>query len=180
MIMAELIQWTHTEAALKEYALAAEELMKDNLLRDKRIASGELVDSISCVVVMGDRSVAVDMTLAEYWKYIEWDTRPHYPPHLPIFEWVKAKPLLPTSGVGKVRTRGRNKGIPYTQEDLQHRIAYAVQHKIGQHGTRGSHTLAKTVQQLNDTYEGIIADAVAQDFADSVDVVLRVFARSSK
>lgn len=171
--MAELVNFTNTERVLKEYAAAAEDLYKDNLLRSRRVASGELIDSISCEVVVGGRSLAVDMHLAECWKYVEWDTKPHFPPHLPIFQWVKAKPILPRPGTIK---RHRN-GIPYTQEELQNGIAYAIQHKIAQHGTKGSHDLERTVDQLNAVYEALIADAVAQDFGAAVDVILRVFAR---
>lgn len=174
----ELLNWTHTEAVLKEYALTAEELFKDRLLQDGRVATGELMDSIHCEVKAWGATIAVDMDLASYWKYIEFDTKPHFPPHLPIFLWVQAKRLLPNPDkTGKVRTRGKNKGIPYTREDMQHSKAYAVQHTIAKYGTKGKPTLANTIRDLNAQYEARIADAVALDFADATDIIIRTMFR---
>lgn len=174
----ELIQWTHTEAVLKEYALTAEELYKDRLLQDGRVATGELMDSVSCRIAYGNTTIAVDMDLLAYWKYIEFDTKPHFPPHLPIFKWVQAKRLLPRNDkTGKIRTRGKNKGIPYTREDMEHSKAWAVQHTIAKYGTKGKDTLAQSVRDLNEQYEQRIVDAVALDFADATDIILHVFAR---
>lgn len=174
----ELLKWEHTEAVLRDYALAAEELMKDNLLRDGRVASGFLMDSITTRVVVGRTSLAVEMDLASYWKYVEMDTRPHIPPHLPIFWWVKAKRLLPTNDrTGQVRVRGKNKGIPYTREDMEHSLAHAIQHKIGKEGTKGRHTLEETCRQLNAEYAALINTAIEKDFSDAGDVIVQMWSR---
>lgn len=174
--MAEIINFENTERVLREYAAAAEDLFKDNLLRDGRVATGYLIDSIRTEVVIHNTTLAVDMHLADYWKYVEYDTKPHLAPVGPLFEWVKAKPLLPHNE-GRIRTRGKKKGIPYTREELQLGIAYAIRHKIKEHGTKGKHTLEATSKALNETYMTLIADAVALDFGAQADIILRTFAK---
>lgn len=171
-----LVKWTHTEAVLKEYALTAEELMKDRLLQDGRVATGYLMDSVRTRVVTERTSIAVEMDLAAYWKYIEMDTRPHFPPHLPIFQWVQAKPLLPKNE-GKIRTRGKKKGIPYTREELQHGIAWAIQHIIGKNGTKGSHTLEEACRSLNEQYAERISEAITKDLGSVADAVVLMWAK---
>lgn len=172
----ELMKWTNVEAVLREYALTAMELMQDNLLEDGRVASGELMDSIRTRVVTGRTSVAVEMDLAAYWKYVEMDTRPHMPPHLPIYRWVTLKPLLPRNE-GKVRTRGRKKGMPYTREELQHGIAWAVQRKIAKEGTEGRNTLERTCAALNAEYRERLEEAIAADLGSVADAVVKMWAK---
>lgn len=171
-----LVKWTYTEAVLRDYAYAAEELMKDRLLRDGRVASGYLMDSIATRVQRGASSIYVEMDLAEYWRFVEFDTKPHFPPHLPIFEWVRVKPILPRNE-GKIRTRGKKKGIPYTREELQHGIAWAIQHIIGKHGTRGKHTLEETCKALNAEYEIRLSEAIAADLGSVADAVVLMWAK---
>lgn len=174
--MMDLIQWKNTEAVLKEYAITAQELMQDKLLQSGRVATGYLMDSINTRVVTGSSTIAVEMDLAEYWEYIEMDTRPHFPPHLPVFEWVTAKPILPQNE-GKIRTRGKKKGIPYTREELQHGIAWAIQHKIDAHGTKGTHDLEETCAALNAEYAERLNAAISADLGDVADAIVMMWAR---
>lgn len=107
--------------------------------------------------------LAVDMSLAEHWKYVEYDTKPHWAPRDKILDWIKVKPVLPTPNEnGKVPTPGQ--------------LAFLIQRKIANEGTKGSHDLENSVSALNEYYAQRIADAVAEDFGDSVDVVLKSFA----
>lgn len=174
--MAELVKWTHTEAVLKEYCTDLEELYKSKLRDRGRIASQELINSVSCRVVAGETIIAVDMDLAAYWKYVEWDTKAHWMPPGTLLNWIRVKPIIPTPD-----SRGR---IP-TPKQLDYLIRRAIAGKSPnqahlknpQGGTRGSHDLRDSVKEINEQYNERIADAVSQDVGEQIDVILRVFAR---
>lgn len=163
--MENLITFENTIAVLKEYAAAAEELYKMKLLGSGRVASGELIDSVSTQVVVGQSVLAVEMHLSEFWKYVEWDTRPHWPPSGALLKWIEAKPVLPHPD--------KNGRLPTPKQ-----LDYLIRRKIAAKGTKGSHDLANTVQELNRTYEGLIADAVVKDFGAVADTLIRTFARA--
>lgn len=163
-----MIDFPNVARVLADYADALAERYKAELTDAKRPASGELVKSVSTKVRIGDNFYAVDISLLDYWQYIEWDTRPHFPPHAPIFRWVQAKPLLPTGRVPKHRN-----GLSYTQEEMQDRIAWAIQHKIARDGTKGGHHLEQTLDQLNAEFIPKIQEALTLDVADASTVMIR-------
>lgn len=162
--MAELFQFTHTEAVLQEYAKAAEAIYKDNLLASGHLAGAGLLNSIHTEVVRGEHSVAVDMDLAEYWKYVEYDTRPHFPPVSALLRWVQIKPILPTPD-----KKGR---IPTPKQ-----LAFLIGRKIAKEGTKGTHDLEHTMERLNTAYEAKIEAAIVADLGNATDAIISTFAR---
>lgn len=163
--MAELINFTHTLAVLQEYATAARERYKASLEQHGRKATGQLLSSVSTQMVVGDKTLAVDMDLDAVWKYVEWDTKPHWPPPGTLLKWIQAKPILPTPNAD-----GR---IPTPQQ-----LDFLIRRKIARDGTQGTHDLTDTISLLNKEYEEKIADALAEDFGEAVDVIIRTFARA--
>lgn len=159
-----LLSLTRTEAVLKEYAMAAADLYKDNLMHDQRIATGELVDSVHTEVVTEDRVIAVDMRLAGYWKYVEFGTPPHLPPPGALLKWIEAKPVIP-----RPDSRGR---IPTPRQ-----LDFLIRRKIASVGTEGKPTLANTVKELNEQYLPLIEAALTEDLAGSLDSTLSWFGR---
>lgn len=162
--MAELFQFTATEAVLKEYAEAAEALYKDKLMEHGHTASFGLLNSIHTEVVRGDHSVAVDLNLAEYWKYVEYDTRPHFPPPSAILKWIQIKPIVPTPDA-----KGR---IPTPKQ-----LAFLIGRKIAREGTKGTHDLEEAVRTINSLYEEKIIKAIEADLGSATDAIIRTFAR---
>lgn len=147
----EEIKLINTEKVLKEYgervAAAYREKMRGH--GHFTIDTDTLINRVEVVVespIAG--SVSVALRLAEYWKYVEWDTRPHYPPIAPLIEWAKAKQGIPQ---------------PSKQFPTPESFAYAVRHRIAQVGTKGTHDLADAVQQMNEQYLPMIEQAVSQD-----------------
>ena len=92
----------------------------------------------------------VTITLADYWKYVEDDTKPHWPPVSAILEWIRVKPVIP-------RPDSRDR-IPKPEQ-----LAYLIGRKIAKEGTEGSHDLALSATECNRKYEPLIAEALAQD-----------------
>ena len=153
----------HLLAAVTDYAQRFEAMYKDRLLGHDRLASGDLLNSIHARVVAQGVTIAVDVDLAKHWQYVEWDTRPHWPPPDALLRWITVKPVIP-----RPDSRGR---IPTPRQ-----LAFLIGRKIAQKGTKGTHDLYDTVEQLNTDYEEIFARAIAEDVGDMADVMLRSFA----
>lgn len=88
----ELVTLDNLKAVLEEYGQAVRNLYQDNLILHDRIASGDLLNSVEFRVVEGDHTYEVQLTLAEYWKFVEYDTKPHWPPVAALLEWIRVKP----------------------------------------------------------------------------------------
>lgn len=159
------IEWVHLEGVLREYGERVVSLYRENMRESGRPASGALADSLRTEVVAGGTTIAVDLSLLEYWKYIEHGTRPHWAPIGPLKEWVKVKRLLPRP----------NSKIPptLTLEKAQERIAYAVRWKIHEEGTEGKDDLSRSLQQAWAEFAQRVADAVTADIGDNLDYILR-------
>ena len=162
--MAELVTFTHTASVLQEYAEAVEALYRDKLIEKGHNASYNLLQSVHTEVKVGDRSVAVDMTLADYWKYIEYDTKPHIIPLDALLKWVKIKPILPVPDA--------NGRIPTPKQ-----LAFLIGRKIAREGTKGTHSLEESVRYINAQYESKIADAITADIGDAASAIITTFAR---
>lgn len=148
--MNELVNLDRLRNVLEEYAVAVRNLYQDNLVKSGRIASGDLLNSVECHVALENQEFVVSLTLRDYWQYVEEDTRPHWPPRDAILSWIQVKPVLP-----RPDAQGR---IPTPQS-----LAFLIQRKIATEGTKGSHDLAKAVEEMNAQYRARIAEALGHD-----------------
>lgn len=150
--MEQLISFEHTERALHEYgervAAAYREKMRGH--QHFTLSPETLINRVKVIVEKDGTSISVALLLADYWKYVEWGTRPHWPPKGALLPWIEAKPILPHPD-----DKGR---IPTPQQ-----LDYLLRRKISQEGTEGTHDLAESVEEINARYLDYIADAVAQD-----------------
>ena len=146
----ELINLEHVRGVQEEYAQAVRNLYQDNLIRSDRIASGDLLNSVEYRVIQDGAEYEVQLSLAEYWKYVEYDTKPHWPPVSAIREWIRVKPVLP-----RPDAHGR---IPTPQS-----LAYLIGRKISREGTEGSHDLERAIDAVNREYRDKLVIALSQD-----------------
>lgn len=149
-----LLKLDNTERVLQEYAVEFRNMYQDNLIRSDRIASGELLNNIRTQVQVNGTTYEVLLTLSDYWKYVEEDTKPHWPPRNAILQWVRIKPVIP-----RPDAYGR---IP-TPESL----AYLISRKIARSGTEGSHDLRKTQQVMNADIRQRLEEAFALDVSET-------------
>lgn len=156
--MADTITFHNVLAVLRDYAAEVRNLYQDNLIRHDRIASGGLLNSAECRVNIGDRSYEVVMTLEDYWRYVEEDTRPHWPPVDAILRWVQIKPVIPRPDAA-----GR---IPTPRQ-----LAYLIGRKIAREGTKGSHDLADAVEEMNRRYADRLSEALGADVSEYITYV---------
>ena len=160
-----LISLQATEAVLADYAAEVQRVYKERLVSDDRIATEELINSVQTQVVRNDTAYLVTMSVAEHWKWVEWDTRPHWPPPDALLKWITVKPVIP---------RPLKSGKLPTPKQL----AYLIGKKISEVGTKGSLDLTRTVAEVNAKYEPLLAEALQKDLSDAVQGwLVEMFAR---
>lgn len=157
--MEELVSFKNLKSILLDYAIAVRNKYKDNLLSSDRVATGDLIRSVEYQLDFKGSTFLVCLNLEDYWKWVEKDTKPHFPPFNAILSWVKAKPILPQPMAnGKLPTPNQ--------------LAYLIQRKIGEVGTEGSHDLENTLNQMNKEYEDLIIEALDKDIGEALDKVM--------
>lgn len=159
--MAELLRFENIGRVLQEYAVEFRNMYQDNLIRSDRIASGELLNSVSAFVELGGAAYEVKLRLADYWKYVEEDTRPHWPPRDAILRWVRMKPVIPRPDAG-----GR---LPTPEQ-----LAFMISRKISRYGTEGTHDLRHTKEAMNKDIRRRLEEAFALDVSESMARLVRI------
>ena len=161
--MADLINFTELRKVLQDLAGDIRENYKEHLQWNDRytergVPSGysqRLIDSVKTQVEVGDRAWEITMTLNDYWKYVEDDTKPHFPPVSKILEWVEIKPVIP-----RPDANGR---IPSPKS-----LAFLIGRAISEHGTQGSHDLEKVKDGVIPWYKEKIAIALGHDMENYI------------
>lgn len=156
--MNDLIVFQRLAEVLNDFGVAIGEQYKKNLTDSGRNASHALYNSIRSQVSVNGMTYDVELVMEEYWKYIEYGTKPHFPPVSKILEWVRIKPVLPTPMA--------NGKLP-TEEQL----AWMIAKKIDREGTEGKPDLSDALDSLLDEWEQKISDALDADVSDCFDRV---------
>ena len=151
--------WEKTYEVLKEYAIELRNTLQDSYITDDRIATGDLLNSVEYIIEKDDRQIEVSLQLEEWWKYVEEDTKPHFPPPDAMLNYIKAKPILPKPD--------RNGKLPTPNQ-----LAYLIGRKISEVGTTGTHNVRDTVRLINERYEEKIGKAISEDINNELDVIL--------
>lgn len=147
--MNELLDTAELEAVLQELGEDVRQGYMDELLQHDRKATGTLLDSVTAIVDVQGEVYEVKLQLADYWKYVEEGTTPHWPPRKAILDWIKAKPVIP---------RPDSKGRIPSQESL----AFLISRKIARVGTEGSHDLQKTLDAIMPIWDEKLRLALAR------------------
>lgn len=159
--MAELLRLDNLRSVLEEYGEAVAEEYRQNLIKSDRLASERLLNSIRTSVRVADREYIVEMTLEDYWKYVEEDTRPHWPPPSKLLEWIRVKPVLP-----RPDAKGR---IPKPEQ-----LAFLIGRRIAGKapdgnggfkpgGTKGSHDLRDAKRDVTAAWRRRLEEALGHD-----------------
>jgi hypothetical protein len=158
----ELINLNNVMATLEEYAIAVRNQYQDNLINDDKIASGNLLNSVDYRIEQDGMVYEVKLKLQDYWKYVEYGTKPHLPPVNKILEWVMVKPVLPRpNDDGKLPTP--------TQ------LAWAIAKKIEKKGTDGTEALEEAILDINEKFKEKLVIALHQDMETIMKVVVGDF-----
>ena len=156
----ELIDWTELQQDLQNFAEDIRDRYRDVLAKNDHIASRKLVDSIKTQVEVGENYYEVTMTLEDYWKYVENDTKPHFPPPDAILKWIQIKPVIP-----RPDANGR---IP-----TQKQLAFLIGRKIAREGTTGTHDLEQTKEDILPWWREQISKALGHDIENYIRKLVR-------
>lgn len=149
--MDKLIDLPHVQAVMEEMAIAIRNEYQDNLIRNNRIASGDLLNNIEYEITRGDFTYTIYVKMRDYWYYVENGRKAgKMPPIQNILDWVKIKPVLP-----RPNSNGK---LPTPQQ-----LAFAIARKIGKLGTEGTHDLRKATDTIWDTFEDRLYEAIDED-----------------
>lgn len=110
--------------------------LKDTIANNCSNASGKLSQSIKGKVKQNGKWLEVSISLEDYWKYIEYGTKPHFPPVDKIKEWIRVKPILPRPlSNGKLPT--------------ENQLAFLIGRKISKVGTKPRPFLKKSITEFD-------------------------------
>lgn len=155
----ELLSYDHTRAVLEELAEEIRRNYREHLMDEGHYTTlgneVRLVDSITAKVTFNGQEFVGTLTMNDYWKYVEEDTAPHWPPRDAILRWVEIKPVIP-----RPDSRGR---IPSPQQ-----LAFLIGRKIAQTGTDGTHDLQKSKDAIIPFYVPKIQEALRQDLYEYI------------
>lgn len=110
--------------------------LKNKLDSNKTTASGDLKNSIRGLVQQNGKYITISIQLDDYWKYVEYGTRPHFPPINAIKKWISVKPVLPRPlKTGKLPTANQ--------------LSYLIARKISKVGTKPQPFLKPTITDFD-------------------------------
>ncbi len=151
----EELTFEHLNQTLTDYMAAVSELYKQKLNADDKKATGNLIQSVKANVVIDNWNYIGELSLADYWKYVEHGRKAgKFPPTAAILKWIKDKPVIP---------REVN-GITPTNEQL----AFLIGRKIAEDGIEAGNQLANTIEELNAIWLPKIEEALEQDINEGL------------
>ena len=149
--MDKLIDLPHVQAVMEEMAIAIRNEYQDNLIRNDRIASGDLLNNIEYEITRGDFTYTIYVKMKDYWYFVENGRKAgKMPPIDNILRWIRVKPVLP-------RPNAKGK-LPTPQQ-----LAFLIARKIGEEGTQGTQDLRKATDTIWDTFEDRLYEAIDED-----------------
>lgn len=155
-----LISFPRLAAVLEQYGQSVCDAYRQQLAEKGKNASGILSSSVRYVVAAESATYAVDLSLAEYWKYVEYGRSPgRFPPPDKILEWIRIKPVLP-----RPLSDGR---IPTEKQ-----LAYLIGRKIAREGIAPTPALEAANASVYNLFLDRIGEAIAGDLAEAVDGAL--------
>lgn len=155
-----MIEFKNLQSLLDELGKAIKLRYQENLIESDRKASYNLIESIQYHTVINGQEFAIELELADYWKYVEEGTQPHWPPINKILEWVKIKPVLPyPDSRGKLPT--------------ENQLAFLISRKISEVGTTGSNDLERTLNEIDEDWNDRIVEALDADILNNIDEILK-------
>lgn len=122
---------TNIQQLLQQFIQA----VREDLAQQNINASSKLSKSLKSIVKQNGKWIEISISLEDYWKYVEYGTRPHFPPIQAIRKWIDVKPVLPRPMKGKLPTKDQ--------------LAFLIARKISKVGTRPKPFLNKTISDFN-------------------------------
>lgn len=159
----ELLSFYNLQEVLEEYGKAVRNEYQDRLIKDDKLASGTLINSVEFLVLRDNQSIWVELHLEDYWKYVEYGRKAgKWPPINKIMDWIRIKPVLP---------RPMKNGALPTEKQL----AFLISRKIGTEGIPAGNQLSSTIKSTKSDWETKIQEAITKDLDKSVAFILQKY-----
>ena len=159
--MNDLIKFPNLQYVLEEYIKELKREYENKLLDNDHVASWNLINNIEIVTHFQGQDYWVGFNLEDYWKFVEYDTKPHFPPVDALLRWIEIKPVLPHPD--------KNGKLPTPNQ-----LAYLIGRKIDKVGTKGTNDLTEANQTVSQRYEELIKMAIDEDVTNEIDGIIRV------
>lgn len=166
----EEFEYPNLESTLRELGERMVAFMRDKLQTNGTNASHALTDSIQYILNKQGQDYEIDISLEEYWKYVENGTKAHWPPMEAIRKWIQVKPILPEERNGKLPTT----------EQLAFLIGRAMAGqspnqanlKNPNGGTQAQPFFWNSVEEAMNEYEQRIGEAIEKDIDRNVETMM--------
>lgn len=172
-----LIKWKHLRKVLDKFGKELVEAYINNLDERSIHATHNLADSVKYELVAGERSMAIDISLLDYWKYIEYGRKAgKFPPLQSIEEWIKVKGIQPmTRTQASVKRWTQHKGRIHRNDGRIPSIkslAYLIGRKIAEEGIQPRPIFTTAIDDVYKRFAEAIDEAVTADIKAEVDITL--------
>lgn len=120
--------------------------------------TGALINSVKTRVIVNDNEFGIEMTLLDYWKYIEEGRPPgKFPPVDKMIEWVERSIPSPRP------IPSESNRIPTPNQ-----LAYIIGKKISEEGTEGKHYLQLTIDEIKEQFIIDLKEALVEDIKEEI------------
>lgn len=149
------------EKVLNDFGKFLVEEYKDNLILNDKNASDALYKSVKYQVHTDRGRIEVNLSLLDYWKYIENGRKAgKWPPISAIEKWIEVKPILP---------RPMDNGQLPTAKQL----AFLISRKIGLEGIAPQPLLQQSVDSVMDSMMEFIEEAITKDLEKNMELIYK-------
>ena len=149
----------HTMKALNDFGNFIITNYKSQL-EAEQMNNGELYRTISYSVSTGTGGWVISVSLADYWKYVEYGRRPgKMPPVSAIENWINVKQIVPHS-----MTLKSGKSVVPTIPQL----SFLIARKIGRDGIRPRPFFKQSFEEAKREFLHKIEEAIIADIKESL------------
>ena len=144
------------EAKLASYGDQIVTRIREKIIENGSLASGDLYNSISYDVQSDSGIVSLNIYANDYFPFVDQGRLPgKRPPIDNILSWVKVRGLRPKPGSGIPE---KSKGLPRADRSL----AFLIARKIGLDGIKPTNMLGDTLDEISDPLTSDINDLIVE------------------
>lgn len=149
----------HTMKALNDFGNFIITNYKSQL-EAEQMNNGELYRTISYSVSTVNSGWVISVSLADYWKYVEYGRRPgKMPPVSAIENWIKVKQIIPHS----MTLKSGKTVIPTIPQ-----LSFLIARSIGRRGIPPKPLFKKSFEAAKKQFIQVIKDAITQDIKENL------------
>ena len=149
----------HTMKALNDFGNFIITTYKSQL-EAEQMNNGELYRTISYSVSTGNSGWVISVSLANYWKYVEYGRRPgKMPPVSAIENWINVKQIIPHS----MTLKSGKTVIPTIPQ-----LSFLIARSIGRRGIAPKPLFKNSFEAAKKQFMQVIKDAITQDIKENL------------